>query len=77
MSERMTYKESMKKKPSAESSAKSFIAWLKKKGWTTEGFAKDSGVSYHTVQKWRMGKTPRRFFKESLRRVYADCPLFV
>ena len=53
-----------------------FTAWLIAQKMTSEDFSRVSGVSYHTVQKWRQGRKPKRFFRETLRAKFPKCPLF-
>lgn len=58
-------------------SAREFDSWLKSKDMTTEQFSQVSGVSYHTVTKWRNGVVPRQFVKQVLHPKFPTCPLFV
>jgi DNA-binding transcriptional regulator YiaG len=56
--------------------AATFAAYLAKEKMTTEQFSQASGVSYNTVLKWRYGRKPRRFVRETLRAKFPKCPLF-
>ena len=53
-----------------------FGAWLVKHGFTSESFARESGVSVYSVAKWREGRKPGRFVCQTLRDRFSDCPLF-
>lgn len=53
-----------------------FVAYLTKKGWTTEHFAQLAGVSTNTANKWRYGTKPSKFISASMRVKFPDCKFF-